>query len=217
MSEDMKSKQNLTEPEETTDADNAVDERLAEVLQLLPVQDAPNTGHRELKVKRGPGRPRKVERMPTTSDLEYHAQMTEARQKFIDSDPLVRAIEDKADPVEILYQVKASVAREASSLAFEQVESQKRGRDTSQTSSRRIEALKKIAEIELKLRELEAESINFSSERFQKVFALFGEKLRQAGQETLPPEMFDLFFNKFASMMENWEEEASAIANNTHK
>lgn len=207
------------EPENTTDDDTTSedDDRLADVLQLLPVQDAPNTGHRELKIKRGPGRPRKVERAPQTSDLEYHALMVEARQKFINSDPLVKAVEGKADPVEILFQVKASVAREASSLAFEQVEAQKRGRDTAQTSSRRIEALKKIAEIELKLRELEAESINFSSERFQKVFAFFVQKLTETAEETLPEEARDLFLNRFASAMENWEEEASAIANDVKK
>jgi len=41
-------------------------------MSILPVHTAPNTGKNSLVVKRGPGRPRKVERMPTTSDLEYH-------------------------------------------------------------------------------------------------------------------------------------------------
>jgi hypothetical protein len=190
------------------------DERLAEVLRFLPVQDAPNTGHNELKMKRGRGRPRKVERMPTTSDLEYHAIMVEARQRFINDDPLVRAVENKANPAEVLFQVKASVAREASSLAFDQIEGQKRGRDTSQTSSRRIEALRKIAEIELKLRELESENVNFASEKFQKVFAFWVQKLSEVAQEVLPQEQVDMFLNRFASAMDNWEEEASALANN---
>ena len=192
-------------------------ERLADVLRLLPAQDAPSTGHRNLKIKRAPGRPRRVERAPQVSDLEYHAAMVEARQRFIDSDSLVRAVEERADPIEILFQVKSSVAREASSLAFDQVEAQKRGRETAQTSSRRIEALKKIAEIELKLRELQAESVNFASERFQKVFAFFVQKLTETAEETLAEESRDLFLNRFASAMENWEEEASAIANNSKK
>ncbi len=207
---------NPKEPEETPESESD-DDRLADVLQLIPVQDAPNTGHRDLKIKRGPGRPRKVERAPQVSDLEYHAAMIEARERFINSDRLVQAVESKADPVEILFQVKASVAREASSLAFEQIEGQKRGKDTSQMSSRRIEALKKIAEIELKLRELEAESINFTSERFQKVFAFFTEKMQEAAKDTIPQEAIDLFFNRFATSMENWEEEASTLANNIKK
>lgn len=199
-------------PEESTTED-----RLADVLQLLPVQDAPSTGHRNLTIKRGPGRPRKVERAPQVSDLEYHSAMVEAREKFISSDPLVRAVEGKVDPVEILFHIKVGVAREASSLAFEQIEGQKRGRDTSQMSSRRIEALKKIAEIELKLRELEAESINFTSERFQRVFKFFVEKLGEVCRETLSEENQDLFLNRFVALMGNWEEEAAAIANSDKK
>lgn len=211
---------NLTEefeePAQETPSTSEED-RLAGPLSMIPVQDARSTGHKNLVVKRGPGRPRKVERAPQVTDLEYHVAMTEARQKYMASDPLLVAIENKVDPVDILYQVKRGVAIEAASMAFDQIEGQKRGKDTSQMSSRRIEALKKIAEIELKLRELEAESLNFTSERFQKVFHFWVRRLATVAQETLPPEMQDLFMNNFARAMENWEEEAAEVANSSSK
>jgi hypothetical protein len=200
----------ISNDQETHAAIESEDDRVGAVLQLVPAHDAPRTEKNELKIKRGPGRPRKVERAPTTSDLEYNALMAEQRQSFIASDPLVRTIDGKGDSLEILYHIKREVAREAASLHFERIETEKRGRDTGQVSSRRIEALKKIADIELKIKEIDSESINMSSERMQKVFALWVETMREIAQETLPQEVLDLFFNRFASAMEGWEERAAS-------
>jgi len=187
------------------------DERVEVALRLLPEQDAPNTsdGHRLASVKRGPGRPRKVERQPTTSDLEYHAQMVRAREEFIKSDPLLKKIEEKGDVLDVLHLIKKEVAAEAASLNFERLEVAKRGKDTGQVSTRRIEALNKIAAIELKIKEIDSASINLSSERMQKIFNFWVEAMTQVAQETLPEEVMQLFFNRFATMMEGWEERAT--------
>jgi len=194
--------------DETTVEEEGVD-AVGSVLQFVPVQHAPRTGKNDLKVKRGPGRPRKVERAPTVSDLEYHALMAEERQKFIGSDALVKAIEEHGDALGILHLIKKEVAREAASLHFERIETEKRGRDTGQVSTRRVEALKKIADIELKIKEIDSESVNLSSERMQKVFSLWVETMREVAQEILPQETLDLFFNRFATAMDGWEERAA--------
>lgn len=188
------------------------DLRVDAVLRLLPEQDAPNTseGHRLASVKRGRGRPRKVERKPTTSDLEYHAEMIRTRQDFIKSDPLVQKIEGRGDVLEVLYLIKREVAAEAASLHFERIETEKRGKETGQVSTRRIEALKKIADIELKIKEIDSDSVNLSSERMQKLFALWVDTIREIAQETLPQEALNLFFNRFATAMEGWEERATS-------
>ena len=187
------------------------EERVDAVLRLLPEQDAPIGAdrHRLGSVKRGPGRPRKIDRKPTTSDLEYHAEMVKAREKFIASDPLFQKIEGKGDALDVLYMIKKEVAAEAASLHFERIEAGKRGKETGQVSTRRIEALKKIADIELKIKEIDSESINLSSERMQKLFTIWVETMREVAQETLPEEVMSLFFNRFASMMEGWEERAT--------
>jgi len=186
-------------------------ERVEAVLHLLPEQDAPHgaDSHRLEGVKRGRGRPRKIERKPTTSDLEYHAEMTRAREAFISSDPVLKKIEEHGDALDVLFLIKKEVAAEAASLHFERIETQKRGKETGQVSTRRIEALKKIADIELKIKEIDSESINLSSERMQKLFTMWVETMREVAQETLPEEAMNLFFNRFASVMEGWEERAT--------
>lgn len=183
-------------------------ERTDNVRQLLPVHAAPNTGKNGLKVARGPGRPRKVERAATTSDLEYHAEMSAQKADFIEKDPVVTASKGKQDAYELLRMVKVEVAREAAALHFQRVENEKFGKDTSQTSSRRIDALVKIANIELEIKKLGADVIDVRSEKFQKVIAYFIEMVQSTAQDTLPPEQLDLFFNRFSTLMDGWEDKA---------
>ena len=180
-------------------------------MSILPVHAAPNTGKNALVVKRGPGRPRKVERMPTTSDLEYHALMTEEKMRFTETDPLVRAIEGNCDTMTLLHRVKLDIAREHSALHFQRIENEKRGVDTAQISSRRIDALERLAKIELKIREADRDSINLGSEKMQKIFALWVEVMREVAQEVLPSEFMDMFFSKFSLAMEDWEEKAQNV------
>ena len=180
-------------------------------MSILPVHVAPRTSTHLLVVKRGPGRPRKVERMPTTSDLEYHALMTEEKMRFTESDPLVKAVESNCDTLTILHRIKLDIAREQSAIHFQRIENEKRGVDTSQVSSRRIDALERLARVELKIRETDWESINLGSEKMQKIFELWIDIMREVAQEVLPSEFMDMFFSKFSIAMEDWEEKAQNV------
>ena len=184
------------------------------VLQLLPVHAAPTLGGKgkqgnALKVQRGPGRPRKVERMPTTSDLQYHALISEEKAKFIDSDAVVQATRGAADSGQVLKLIRAEVAKEAAALHFQRIENEKYGKDTAQTSTRRIDALTKIANIELEIKKLGSDAIDLRAEKFQKVFALWIEMMREVAADTLTPEQIDLFFNRFSTKIEGWEDRAA--------
>lgn len=196
------------------DHDDGEQERSNEVLQLLPVHAAPTLGGKgkqgnALKVKRGRGRPRKVERMPTTSDLQYHALISEQKAKFVDTDSVVRATTSGADTHQVLNLVKAEVAKEAAALHFQRVENEKYGKDTSQMSTRRIDALTKIANIELEIKKLGTDAIDLRHPKFQKVFALWIEMMREVATEILTPELIDLFFNRFSTKVEGWEDRAA--------
>src|SRR5690606_4044767 len=149
-----------------------------------------------LKVERKRGRPRKVERMPTTSDLEYHAEIANIKQQFIEQDKLVQAARRNVDAQQILALIKEEVAVEAASPHFQRLENEKYGKDTSQNSSRRIDALTKIANIELEIKKLGGTTIDFKSEQMQKVFAFWVETIRDVTQEILTPEQIDVFFNR---------------------
>ena len=178
------------------------------VLQLLPVHAAPNTGKNELKVKRGRGRPRKVERMPTTSDLSYHAAMSAEKSRFIDLDPVVIASRGR-DALTVLRTIRSEMAKESAALHFQRIENEKFGKDTAQVSSRRLDALGKIATIEFEMKKLGADVIDLQGERFQRVFAFWIESLKEVAQEVLPPEQLDLFFNRLETSLNGWEDKAA--------
>lgn len=141
-------------------------------------------------------------------DAQYHALLIERRTRFIDDDPLVKVVDAGGDAFAVLREIKREIARESASLHFDRMEFEKRGKDPTTVSARRIEALRRIADIELKIRELDQHALNLSSEKMQRIFALWVEAMREIAQEVLPPEVMDLFFNRFATAMEGWEERA---------
>lgn len=200
--------------EDMADDSNALDN----VRKLLPVHAAPRVGGKAkggttLKVARGPGRPRNVERMPTTSDLEYHAAMSEEKQRFIESDPVVvAATKGKVEATRLLKLIQTEVAKEAAALHFQRVESEKFGKDTSQTSTRRIDALTKIANIELEIKKLGPSSIDPRSEEFQRIFMMWVDAIRDVAAETLSPEQVDLFFNRLTTKLDGWEDRVAEQA-----
>ena len=165
-----------------------------------------------VSVKRGRGRPRKIELAPTVSDLEYHAAASRAKAEFIASDPLVKAIIAKADSNIVLTHIKEQIAREAAELQFERSESDKLGKDGMLHSAKRVQALVKIADLEIEMKKLGGDVIDLKSERFQKIFAMLIDKMQEVARTTMPPEIADLFFTRLISEMEGWEEEAAAAA-----
>lgn len=186
------------------------DDRPDNVRRLLPVHDAPFTGKHTLVVERKKrGRPRNVERMPTTSDLEYHQEMSEEKQRFIEKDPVVRAAAGKLDSSEILHLIKSQVAKEAAALEFQRIENEKYGKDTAQISTRRIDALTKIANIELEIKKIGGDILDLKGEKFQRVFALLIDSFREVASNVLSEEQVDLLFNRLGTALEGWEERAA--------
>ncbi len=199
-----------------TDVDMAEDEATDEddtdrgnVRRLLPVHAAPNTGKNALKVSRQRGRPRKVERMPTTSDLEYNEAMSLAKEPFIENDPVYKAAINNSDSTAILHIIKAQVAREAAALEFQRIENEKFGKDTAQISTRRIDALMKFVNIELENKKLGGDLLDLRGEKFQAVFAFFIETIQTVAADVLSPEQVDLLFNRLGTALEGWEERAA--------
>ncbi len=190
-------------------------DKTRKVVQLLPVHAAPNVGGKSrgspLVVDRQRGRPRKVERMPTTSDLEYHAAITEEKAKYVDADDLLKAGRAGADHLRVLALVKIEIMKEAAALAFQRIENEKYGRDTQQTSSRRVDALTKIANIELELKKLGGDDINVNSEKMQRIFKFFIDTVRAILEENLAPEQIDLVFNRLSTEFEGWQEKLADV------
>lgn len=147
---------------------------------------------------------------PTKEDLEAYAASAEDRKNFIENDPVVRSSSNK-DSLALLATLKAEVAREAAALAQQRIIFEQLGKDISTVSSRRIDALKKIADIEMEMRKIGFDHIDIHSEKFQKVFKLWVETIREVAEGILSSEQLDLFFNRLSTEMEDWEDKAEDL------
>ena len=208
----MSSSEKPDELEDVVDTLTSEADRADNLIRMLPVHAAPKNADRQpLKMERRAGRPRKVERAATVKDLEYHAATVEAKAAFIDEDAVVQATIKNTDPLSMLKLIKTAVARESAALHFQRIENENHGRDTAQISTRRIDSLKKIADIELELKKLGADVIDVHSDKFQLVFKFWIETIREIASETMTSEQIDLFFNRLSTAMEGWEEKVEEV------
>lgn len=194
--------------DEIIDAVSEEKQTHAKVVRLLPIHAAPGGAN----VTRRIGRPKKVERKPNQTDLEYHAMMADERDKFIASSKVVSAVQNHTDAADMLRLIKEQLAIEAAALEWQRNENQKYGKDTAQVSSRRVEALKKMADLEVDIKKMGADTINLKSEKFQRVFKYLIGNFREVCVEIgLRPEQIDLLFNRLASALEGWEDRAAEL------
>lgn len=184
--------------------DGAVRQLKAAVVVPLHAATAP--------AKRGPGRPRKINPKPSPDDLAYHAEVQRQQIHFIEQDEIVKAADGRKDSIVMLQLLKQKIARSAAALEFQRVELQKYGKITEATQvvTRQIAAIKELASIELELNRKSDQLLDVRSEKVQKVFALFVERIRDVATDTLPPETRDLFFTRLESALDGWEDEAES-------
>jgi len=180
--------------------------RIGSVAAVVPLHAATGNG-----IKRGRGRPKRINPKPTTDDLLYHAEMARQKAAFIEADPLVQATKSRQEALDTLQRVKEEVAREAAALHFMRIEEEKYGKDTSQMSSRRISALNDVAKIELEIKKLGVTMIDLKGERFQKIFVYLIQTLRETAAEVLSSEQVNVLFNRLESALDGWEERAQEL------
>lgn len=147
---------------------------------------------------------------PTAEDLERYNNTSGERDEFIANDPVVRGSATR-DPLLFLNTLKQEVAREAASMAYQRQLNEKMGRDISQVSKARIDALKKIADIEMEMRKIGFDQIDVYGEKFQKIFKLWITTIRDVASVTLTAEQLDLFFNRLTTEMDGWEDKAAEL------
>lgn len=173
---------------------------------FVPPKNQPQTGGKALGT-----RPRGLSRnKPSQDDLEYYEALSAEREQFMAGDPVVQNSSGK-DPMALLSALKKEIARETASLAYQRMVNERLGRDTSSLSGRRIDALKKIGDIELEMHKIGFEQIDLNSEKIQRVFQLWFELVKDAAVATLESEQADLFFNRLTTIMDGWEERAADL------
>jgi hypothetical protein len=157
-----------------------------------------------LVVRRKPGRPKKVEVAPSGDELQYAAEVNEAREQHVHADPLVRALGGQRSTSEVLHQLKVGISKEAAALLFDRQQAAARGRPIEQLISRRIDALHKVALIELGVRRLGADDhLDPRSEQMQVAFRLFVDTVATTAAEAMrDPTMF---VERLRDALAGWE------------
>ena len=155
--------------------------------------------------KRGRGRPRK--------EVPDHTQTMAERDAHVSQDELVQSLStSKQDSISALRGIQLRIAQEAAVLEFDRQHLAKQGKDTQMLSSRRVSALKEVAELEAKIRLLKDEGvIDLHDEKVQKLFQFWITTIQEVAAEVLPQEQSDVFLNALITAMESWEERASAL------
>ena len=149
-----------------------------------------------------------MENRPTQNDLEYHARVALNREEFVRNHPVVRQniIENPSQSaIDKLKVVKYQIAKEVAVLEFDRMEMAKRGVDTSQVSTRIVNSLKQIADIELEVKKLGSTVVDPNSAEVQAMFKSWIGTLQKVAEEVMNPEDLDLFFNKFSMAIDGWE------------
>jgi hypothetical protein len=169
-------------------------------------------------VMRGsPGR-RKSQNKPVTPEVK---EITVRKKKFLAADSLLKKTRADPDSSEVLHEVLMGISEEVGSLAFERLEAERKGEETSQISVRRIQGLKSVAETWLRRRDqLGAKSIDIESPAFQAAMQFVLETMKSAMVSVeVQPELIQTIFSKFAVLTkkESWEPELKTRIKNTIK
>jgi len=160
-----------------------------------------------------PGRKKKSAppKLPTASTAK-NAQTQQEKQKFFDHDALLNQIEKGVESEDILLLVMRGFAQEAASLEFERLNAEAEGKETSQLSIRRINALKAIGETYLKRKDqLAGKTIDMESPAFSRLFGFMLETFREAMLAGgVSRDHVETIFARLSDRMsdETWEQEA---------
>lgn len=160
-----------------------------------------------LTPRRPAGRPPKEKSVKEREEDERDQAIAE----FVKTDSIAQSINAQEPSLARLRRIQHEITRESAVIQYERIEQGRSKKPMSVLAMRRIEALTRLANIELKIRELDMQSVSLSNEKMQKLFEFWSLKVMEAGKAVLPEEMLKLFLNKWGTSMEHWEEEAENV------
>ena len=152
-------------------------------------------------------RPPKIPIEPTTDEV---AQLMRNKARHLRSNSLIRQLQDTPDSMDVLDLAMIELANEAGSLDFERSEAERKGKDTTNISAKKISSVKAVIDTYLKKRETVInESFDFRSKNFELLFQFWGMKIQEACMETgMSDEMMRRFFEVMSVLFADWEDEA---------
>jgi len=149
---------------------------------ILPTDELFLISGRPVTMTKVPGR-KKATPLPKAPEATTpkNIQVQANKMAFLDHDPLLLQIEKGVESEDILLLVMRGFAQEAASLEFERLMAESEGKETSQLSIRRINALKALGDAYLKRKDqLSGNSIDMSSPVFARLFAFMTDTFRES-------------------------------------
>lgn len=178
---------------------------MSDTAPIIPMPTASAEGE-PLVVRRRPGRPKKIRRRPDADQEAYERAVAEARREALDGDSLLGLLQsDRPDPAAVLHAVTLAAAKEQAALLWDRMRVEERSGDAQRISSRRIEALSKLATLVLQRRQVGlSEDDDPRSPQFAKVANLWVETISEAARDTLPSETSKLVLDRLMAAMTAW-------------
>lgn len=140
------------------------------------------------------------------------AEIAQLRREFFKRDDLLTKVEKDVESDDVLHFVMQGFAREAASLEFERQQAEMGGRETSQISLRRINALKAVADTWLKRKDQIAnKTVDMNSTAFSRLFSFIVETFREAlATEGVTADEIQVIMTALSERIsdDTWEEEA---------
>lgn len=140
------------------------------------------------------------------------AQVKAAKAAHIKRDALRKSVAQSVDSEDVLHYAMMAFAEESASLGFERTEAERKGKETSQLSIRRIGAIKALVDSWLKRKDqLAGKMIDLDSPAFATLFAFMVETFREAMLTGgVPPDQVETIFVALNERMldDTWEQEA---------
>ena len=159
-------------------------------------------------MKGKPGRKAAVDLDPANPVV---AEIMRRKEDSLKKDPIVIQTKETPESSDVLNQVLSALAEEAASLGFERHEAEWQGKETSQISVRRINALKAVGETWLRRKEqISTKEIDLESSAFKALFEFIMNTFQGALEDSgMRPEMVETVFAKISNRLEDdWENEA---------
>ncbi len=142
---------------------------------------------------------------PTADEHLYNQRMADERSEWIKRDRLVDGLENgQASGLDLLWGVAERVAMESAALKFDLERLAARCKDTGILASRRVAALKRLADLVLEIRRLGGD-LHVRGKRFRAVEKAWMDTISAVVDEVLPPETGSLFMARLTAVMADWE------------
>lgn len=164
-----------------------------------------------------PGRKKELKREP--KDDRVRASVQE-KMRHMSSDPLLLAVHQNPDSIDVLYETMKAIATECASLEFERQEAELDGKNTAMISSlsnRRIAALKMIGDTWLRrYDQISNKGLDLDSPAFRQVFSHLMTTLKEVLKKSgLKADQVGVIFQQLGEVVEDptWKAEAKSKVN----